>query len=239
MKYFKLLINKFKKITRYFFKIKWKVDEKYLLLEENLKKWKEIEGDLTVRLNYKLNPSSTVFDLGGYKGQWTSDIFAKYLCRIYVFEPCQYYFQKIKNRFENNSFIQVYQYGLGSTKKNEILYIQNDGSSIIRKSDKIEEIKIHNISEFMKQNKIECIDLMKINIEGAEYELLEYIINSGLVYKIRNIQVQFHDFFLNADQRMKSIQVRLNETHSLTYQFEFIWENWQLKNDHNYNLHLS
>lgn len=38
-----------------------------------------------LRYNYDLNEDSVVFDLGGYKGEWTEKIFSKYRCYIYVF----------------------------------------------------------------------------------------------------------------------------------------------------------
>jgi hypothetical protein len=73
------------------------------------------------------------------------------------------------------------------------------------------------------------VDLMKINIEGGEYELLEHLIARGLTKRIRNIQVQFHeDVMAGAAGRMERIQSRLAETHHLTYQERFVWENWEL-----------
>lgn len=50
--------------------------------------WVKAKGDLTLRLDYEfLNPKSVVFDLGGYEGQWASDIFGKYGSKVFVFEP--------------------------------------------------------------------------------------------------------------------------------------------------------
>ena len=71
------------------------------------------------------------------------------------------------------------------------------------------------------------IDLMKINIEGAEYDLLEHLIENKFVENIKDIQVQFHDFVPNAEARMKNIQAGLSKTHYLTYQYPFVWENWR------------
>lgn len=70
---------------------------------------------------------------------------------------------------------------------------------------------------------------MKINIEGGEYELIEHFIESEFVKEIRDIQVQFHDFIPDAGVRMKKIQEELKNTHFLTYQYEFVWENWRRK----------
>ena len=69
---------------------------------------------------------------------------------------------------------------------------------------------------------------MKINIEGGEYELLEHLIEEKLMADIANIQVQFHDFIPGAQARMEAIQQELKKTHSLTYQYLFVWENWRL-----------
>ena len=49
--------------------------------------WFQNNGDKTLRLNYPLTDKSIVLDLGGYEGQWASDIFSRYCCFIHVFEP--------------------------------------------------------------------------------------------------------------------------------------------------------
>jgi hypothetical protein len=38
-------------------------------------------------LEYDLNADSVCIDIGGYEGQWASDIFGRYGCTIHVFEP--------------------------------------------------------------------------------------------------------------------------------------------------------
>ena len=49
--------------------------------------WVRDNGDHTLRLDYDLNEDSIVFDVGGYRGDFTSAIFNKYNCNVYVFEP--------------------------------------------------------------------------------------------------------------------------------------------------------
>jgi len=71
------------------------------------KNWLIVKGDETLRLNYPLSRNSIVFDLGGYKGQWASDVYSRYLCTIYVFEPVKEFFEKIKDKFSKNSKIKV------------------------------------------------------------------------------------------------------------------------------------
>ena len=71
------------------------------------------------------------------------------------------------------------------------------------------------------------VDLMKINIEGGEYDGLDKLVGTGLIKGIKSIQVQFHDFVPDAEKRVKDIHDKLQVTHIPTYQYEFVWENWQ------------
>ncbi len=47
--------------------------------------WIKADGDNTLRLEYQLNEDSIVFDLGGFRGDWTDRIFTKYECIILHF----------------------------------------------------------------------------------------------------------------------------------------------------------
>ncbi len=189
----------------------------------------EANGDKTLRVNYDLNKDSVVFDLGGYEGQWAYDIFLKYGCNIHVFEPVPSFAENIRKRFSDNKKIQVYSFGLSDKNSNEEIYSNGYKSSLFKKEGNATEIKLVKFSDFFSQNNINFIDLMKINIEGGEYDLLEELIRTNLVKKIKNIQVQFHNFVPNAEDRMKKIQSELEKTHKLTYQYKFVWENWVLK----------
>jgi len=197
-------------------------------MEKRVEPWFANSGDKTLRLNYDLDQESVVFDLGGYEGQWASDIFAKYRCTIYCFEPVKPFAKNIEARFSKNDKIRVYQFGLSDTDKKVKISHSASASSIYRGGG-VEEIRLVRAIDFMARNNIGKIDLMKVNIEGAEYDLLEHLIEAGFVKSIFNIQIQFHDFVVNAKERMRNIQKSLEKTHELTYQYEFVWENWKLK----------
>jgi len=200
-----------------------------VLMEQRVVPWFQDKGDSTHRLQYDLNASSIVLDLGGYEGQWASDIYSRYCCTVHVFEPVQAYAENIQRRFAGNAHIQVYPFGLGATNTEIQIGLSNDGSSVFQKTAQTETGQLVEAKAFFDRNGIGEIDLMKINIEGGEYEFLEYLLDTGLAVKIKDVQVQFHDFVPNAETRMKSIQERLSQTHSLTYQYEFVWENWRVK----------
>jgi FkbM family methyltransferase len=168
-----------------------------------------------------------VFDLGGYQGQWTSDIFARYCCTIHIFEPVPIFAEKIAKRFAGNPKVYVHNFGLGKETCNVRLHLSADGSSVFTKrSEETILIKIVKIDDFIRDNEVKFIDLIKINIEGGEYELLEHLLNSNYVENVNDIQVQFHDCVQDAQERMQAIQRQLEKTHHITYQYPFVWENW-------------
>lgn len=196
-----------------------------------IKKWNNNGGDEAHRYSFNLNSDSIVFDLGGYKGQWASDIFSKYLCRILIFEPAKEFAKKIEQKFIRNNKIDVFDFALGSHNRNESIFMDADGSSTFGKSGIKEIIQFRDISSFLYDQKINKIDLMKINIEGGEYELLKRLIETGDIKKISQIQIQFHCISSNSLKNMNEIKENLRKTHKSTFEYEFVWENWVLLND--------
>jgi len=198
-----------------------------------VKKWREDNGDYILRFDYELGSDSLVLDVGGYEGQWASDLFSRYQCFISIFEPVNTFFARINERFVKNDKIRVYPFGLGGASRCDKIHVSADGSSIFGKSNFLEKINIVDVKGWIDNNIIPCnyeIDLMKINIEGGEYELLDRLIETHTIDIIKNIQVQFHEISMESQAHMKRIQTELIKTHELTYQYRFVWENWKRKN---------
>ncbi len=201
--------------------------------DRRARQWVAAGNDRTKRLDYDLGPDSMVFDLGGYQGQWSGDIVDRYHCHIHVFEPVTSMAENIANRFAGNRHVQVHDFGLGRDNTTVKIWLDADASSIVHApshggtAPAGQEVRIVRFNDFVREHGITSIDLVKINIEGGEYDLLEHIIETEIVGILGNIQVQFHDFVPGARRRMKAIQSRLSTTHELTYQSEFVWENWR------------
>lgn len=200
------------------------------LQDAPIARWRADKGDKTHRLYYTdLKKHSMVFDLGGYEGQWTSDIYSMYRCRIHVFEPVVDFAQQISRRFRWTPDIFVHQFGLSNRSWTGKIALDEDKSSLFGTAGPLVDARFVEATAFLKEHAISSIDLMKINIEGGEYDLLEHLLNAGYLEKVRNIQVQFHAFVPNAKARMIAIQERLAATHEPTFQYDFVWENWRLK----------
>ena len=197
--------------------------------DKEVKRWFADDGDGKLRYEYDLDSDSLVIDLGGYAGQWASDIYARYNCRVLVFEPVKSFAEKIDERFRKNPKVEVFCQALGSNRRQELIALSADGSSVYRNSCKNESIQFEDVVTFFTDHNIEEVDLMKINVEGGEYELLPRLFEVGLIHKIKRIQVQFHDFVPDALTEMNSIREKLSLTHYPTYKFDFVWDNWKLK----------
>ena len=200
---------------------------------KSLAKWNLDWGDVTRRLNYKLNEESIVFDIGGYKGQWASDIYAMFRCRIYVFEPIKKYADFIRQRLNFPNKIVVETAGASIANRSQYLFIDNEKSSsnLTSEAEKMSKVKVKMIDlcEYITRARINSIDLMKINIEGDEYDLLEKLISTGTINKVKNLQVQFHRFIERSKERRNTIRTQLSRTHKETYNYPFIWESWEIK----------
>ena len=195
-----------------------------------VRKWHADNGEFELRLNhYDLTHDSVVLDFGGYKGQWASDIFGMYHAEIHIFEPVVSFAKRIENRFKSNDKLNVYPIALGAENREEKIFLSEDGSSLYGKSGSFEPMIIKDAFEWITQKGLEKIDLVKINIEGGEYELLPRLIESNLIESITDLQIQFHNLDSSSKPKMNDIQEALKKTHELTYEYEFVWENWRRK----------
>jgi FkbM family methyltransferase len=184
-------------------------------------------GDTRLRFDYDLAPDSQVLDLGGYEGQWASDLYARRRCRIDVFEPVTRFAAAIAERFRHNPDIRVHPHALGRSTRSETLSVCGASSSAYKSKSATEEVRFIDVAQWFEEQNVRDVRLMKINIEGGEYELLERMLECGLTARVADLQIQFHNFSPDAPQRMAAIQRGLAATHRPTYQYRFVWENWR------------
>jgi len=191
--------------------------------------WIADRGDDTLRVIYPLTPESVVLDIGGYKGTWSQKIHEKYQCHIHIFEPVSSYRSEIEGRFAECPKVTVYPFGLAGKNVKARIAIRGDASSVLLADmERDELIELHDVADVLQPMQKHGVDLVKINIEGGEYDLLSRMLETGITSMCRNIQVQFHPWVPHARERRKMIQEALSRTHSLTYEYPFVWENWLL-----------
>lgn len=193
-------------------------------------KWFSDKGDETLRLNYQLDKTSIVFDVGGYLGDYAEAIYQKFGCQVYLFEPVPQFYDSCVERFINNPSIICLNYGLSSKSGWFEINLNNNESSFKKPglSNISQKAEVRSITKVATELGIENIDLIKINIEGAEFELLPEIIDAGLIRRIKYIQVQFHNFDAGAVDARFHIRSMLKQTHREMWNYDFLWESWEL-----------
>lgn len=221
------LVNKIKNRIGYLYRRHIKKEQ--FLIE--VERWFKDKGDLTLRLDYPLSSDSVVLDLGGYHGDFAADIHAKYGCSVYIFEPVPEFYDHCVNRFRGNTKIQCFNYGLSSADGWLDISLADNASSFAspHAKGKTERVEVRSIIPTILALGITRIDLMKINIEGGEFDILQELVSSNYIGKITNLQIQFHDFFDDAAEKRSKLRNLFRLTHTETWNYEFVWENWELK----------
>ena len=91
------------------------------------------------------------------------------------------------------------------------------------------DVQIRDIVDAWQALELGRVDLMKINIEGAEFPLLERMADAGLLEQVDTFLIQFHEWHPGAYHRRRKIRRALATTHTLEWDYHFIWEKWVRK----------
>ena len=197
------------------------------------KKWFSAIRETDHHLDHlDLNEHSLVFDVGGYEGSWSEEILKRYNPSIFVFEPVKSYFENIQSKFRHDKKITTLNFGLSNKDSSLEVSITGDRTSTKKEiNHSVKQlIELKSIVDFLEENEINRVSLIKLNIEGSEYEVLESLIASNKIHVFDQILVQFHDFTKDAHLRMAKIQAALANHYNLAFQFPFVWEKWIRKN---------
>ena len=224
-------------LTRVYSKL-WRLYLLYIKKDDflvEIKRWFSDRGDETHRLDYPtLNKNSIVFDLGGHMGDFADAINKKYGCKVYLFEPHPSFYLACTRRFAENKDIILLNYGVSDSKGSFALSDSAAGSSFINpkhQGNTSITCEVENLSSVLSSLGVTRVDLMKINIEGAEYQLLQYMADSCMLNVVNEYQIQFHKFIKDAEAKREAITKHLEKTHVRTWCYSFVWENWKIKTE--------
>ena len=202
-----------------------------------------------------------IIDIGAHKGE-TIDLLLKNfkINKIYAFEPNKNLFSVLKKKFDKlNNNVVIFNMGIGQKKEYKNLNIMVDSSSstfndINRTSDYFKRkqrifnfffkntefiksqqwIEVNKLSNIIDIQKINKVDLLKIDTEGYEYNVLKGIKNEDFK-KIKFIYFEHHyDLMINKEYKYSDIHFFLkNKNFLLKHKlkmnfrksFEYIYEN--------------
>lgn len=173
------------------------------LNEQSLKEWQEKNLE-HIRYEFKdIEPGEYCIDIGSYRREWADEMIHLYKVDVECFDA-------LDNKaawIENCELIFSGQYYYTS------MYTDGPGY----------KYRAYDIAPYLNRE----VAVMKVNIEGAEYKLLNYIIEKGLHKNIRHLQVQFHEVDGMPYQGLYDIIAKeLSKTHKLEWRYPYCWEQW-------------
>ena len=145
---------------------------------------------------HSFNPK-VIFDIGAYKGDWTKMCLKIYpKSKYFLFEP-QDYLSKFLNSFQNRNII--YENILfGDQNNKEVKFYQfKTSSSVLKFGENIPSLKkrTRSLDNYIKENKIEAIDILKVDVQGYELNVLKGAISSLGMIEILIIEVSFLEIY--------------------------------------------
>jgi FkbM family methyltransferase len=194
-----------------------------------IKRWKRDKGDERLLLDVPLDGNSLVIDAGFYRGSFATRASARGCGRVLAFEPAPEFCEAARELVDRLGNVELECAGLSGFNGTAELVYDNDGSSTQRGIEgRRVEIRLRRASEVVSQAG-QDIDLLKLNIEGDEYPVLEDLIETGTIARVRTMMVQFHLIDDTSRDRYEAIADTLRKTHVLTWRYPFIWERWDRK----------
>ncbi len=174
-----------------------------------------------------IGPNAVVFDFGGFEGNWAAGMHARYGCKVEVFEPHPVFAARLVERFSDTPAITVHDFALGRNDGTLDLSDDGDASSAVQSNPGAAvQGKIKSAASFFSENDFADIALMKINIEGGEYDLLPALAECNLLPKTRLLQLQFHLFEKSHISLRETIVSMIGQTHRSDWSYPFVWEQW-------------
>lgn len=158
-----------------------------------------------------LDKSSIVYSFGiGEDISFDLAIMKHHKCKLFAFDPTPKSISWIKNQKMSPDFI-FHEYGLSAISGSVDFYLPKNsnfvsGSAIIQNNVNVDQkvtVKMLSIHDIVIKLGHKQIDLLKIDIEGSEYEVIQSIARSKI--PICQIVVEFHERFFK-DGKAKTIE---------------------------------
>lgn len=182
-----------------------------------------------------ISKDSVVYSFGiGEDISFDLDIIKRFGCEVHAFDPTPDSINWLKKQALPENF-HYYNFGLANSDRiakffppdKEIMVSHTILKDIYkevpeRKAFDVELRKLKTILEFLNHNKIE---ILKLDIEGAEYEVIEDILTDDI--EIKQILVEFHHrFFDDGEIKTKEIIAKLNEKGYKIFAFTAVEPNY-------------
>ncbi len=184
-----------------------------------------------ILVDAEIDERSVVLDVGAFVGEWSDKVSRRYGSRIYAFEPNPTVLLALARRLADHPNVVRLDYGLGRADETANLTLAGPGSSLSTLDAQLDtaQVQVRDVVGVLAELGIAEIDLLKVNIEGAEYDLFDRLIETGWLPRIRLVSVQFHEWHPKAYRRRRAIRRVLARSHEEVWCYPWVWEFWRRK----------
>jgi len=146
---------------------------------------------------FEIHKNDIVIDVGGHVGLFS--IYAAYFCKygtVFSFEPDKENFGLLQENIMLNKLENIKSFNLAiSSKSGKLKIYQNKcdqaAHTIFGIGENFVEVKTQSLQEVFASNSIVKCSLLKLDCEGAEYEILDSLPNEYFE-KIDKICLEYH-----------------------------------------------
>lgn len=173
-----------------------------------------------------LRSDSIILDIGANKGQFYYQTREKYSGQFFLIEPNGELFRELKvvgtdRKFNVAITRETKQYTFYNSVNNEAGSLDKNMAAQWKLAE-AETVDGWTFNHLMTQAGVDMIDVLKVDIEGAEIDLFNSLSNEQL-RKIKQITCEFHDFMDQGQlQAVKDTLVRLKRNDFAILNFSFL-----------------
>lgn len=159
-------------------------------------------------------------DCGTHAGL-VSDILLQCGGKVYAFEPNRILFAMLEKKYANNPNIILHPYAL-SNKNGKTTFLSyssiSQGNRIVDNANANDcneayEVEVIGLVEYIHNNilnKYERIYFLKLDIEGAEFEIMDKILATELYKKIDFIACETHErYFDDGEEKITRLKAQI------------------------------
>jgi FkbM family methyltransferase len=135
-----------------------------------------------------------VIDCGANLGAFSMEMIRRFECRCYAFEASPLVF----SRLPKHPCLVAQNFAICGSDRNVWLALNEDSTrntlmATIQKKDRQIEIKGRHLGRLMSDLRVTWIEVLKMDIEGAELEVLDSL-NDHFFHNVGQVTIEFHDF---------------------------------------------
>lgn len=147
-----------------------------------------------------INKDSVILDLGAHKGDFTRAIKNLYNCNCYLVEADNELVEYLISHFKNEHILcaavtgrdELSPFIIRSNRQASSLYHSKDKNRLMGDIKDIQTVNCVSLNTILQHFQLSHVDLLKIDIEGAEIALLNAT-DDSILQSINQISLEFHD----------------------------------------------